>query len=168
MDRRADFDGRAQEILERYNAKERAQAEAFKQQFARERQLIESNAKAAGIKEAQVVAQKKLDEAELQKNEAVSRVEALLVRIGSAHCGIRQRACEWARNEETARRLMTIPGIGLNATARWSRQSVEPTALRVDGTWRPGWAWCPGKSQPAASRVWSESISGATSIFVSF
>ena len=66
---------RAQEIWERFKQKERAQAEVIKrqmnEQLARERQQIESNATAAGIKIAEAAAQEKLADAERQKNEAL-------------------------------------------------------------------------------------------------
>ena len=72
----------------------------------------------------------------------------------------------WARSEEAARRLMTIPGIGvLNATAL---SSVGARALRVDATWLPGSVWYRGSSRPEANRVWSGSASGATNISASF
>ena len=52
---------------------------------------------------------------------------------------IDKELAEWTRNEAVARRLMTIPGIGvLNATAR-------ARVLRVDAIWLPGSAWCRGR-----------------------
>jgi transposase len=47
---------------------------------------------------------------------------------------------EWARADKAARRLRTIPGIGV-----LMRRSAMARALRVDETWLPGSAWYRGR-----------------------
>jgi hypothetical protein len=89
---------RAQEIQERFKAKEREQAEALKrkmnEQLARERQQIEANAKAAVVaanEALQATTAEKLAEAERQKNEAVSQAESLKANMENT---VNQRAQE--------------------------------------------------------------------------
>jgi transposase len=60
-----------------------------------------------------------------------------------------------AKTDEAARRLATIPGIGvLNATAL-ARRSAKAKRSLADETLLLGSALCPGRSRQAASLVWS-------------
>jgi transposase len=68
-----------------------------------------------------------------------------------------------AKNDEAARRLATIPGIGvLNATALAAAIGEGQTFARGRDL-----AACPGRSRQAASPVWSGSPSEAMAIFAS-
>lgn len=80
-----------------------------------------------------------------------------------------------ARAHPTARRLMTIPGVGpLIATALVAaislssgRQSRTRGPAKRSGeavTSPAGWAWCPASTAPAASRGCSASANAATAI----
>ena len=67
-----------------------------------------------------------------------------------------------ARDDEAARRLATIPGIGaLNATALVAAIGTGET-FAAPAIWPPGSASCPGRRRPAASRGCSASRSVAT------
>jgi transposase len=57
-------------------------------------------------------------EAQPENARADRRYAAAMVRVGPRVAELDKELAEWARNEEAARRLMSIPGIGvLNATA---------------------------------------------------
>jgi transposase len=72
-----------------------------------------------------------------------------------------------ARSDADARRLATIPGIGvLNATALVAAIGNARPSL-VGAILPPGLDWCHARSRPAASRDWSALPNEATSICAS-
>ena len=68
----------------------------------------------------------------------------------------------WAKENEDARRLATIPGSALSSHLRLSQRSGERRALAAVVISPPGSAWSRGNSQPAANRSCSGSASAAT------
>ena len=54
---------------------------------------------------------------------------------------------EWARSEEAARRLMTIPGIGATALIAAIGQAESFVRGRDLGIWRLGSDWCRGRDR---------------------
>jgi transposase len=65
-----------------------------------------------------------------------------------------------ARQDEAARRLATVPGIGRSTRQRWSRRWVMQARSAGHATWRLGSAWCRSRRRRAASRSCSGSPSG--------
>jgi len=69
-----------------------------------------------------------------------------------------------AKEDDAARQLTTIPGIGvLNATALIAAIG-SGAALLGDGTWLPGSDWFRGKSLQAGGPAWLASRSATTNI----
>jgi hypothetical protein len=67
-----------------------------------------------------------------------------------------------ARHDDAARRLVTIPGVGvLNATALVAAVGMVPR-LGADVTSAPGWGWFRSSTRLAAGQSCSASASGAT------
>ena len=62
-----------------------------------------------------------------------------------------------AREDEVARRLMTIPASVRSRQRRLRRSRLRQRPLQRDGTSPPGWGSCPNKRRRAVSRGWARS-----------
>ena len=113
-----------------------------------------------------------LDEAPSALPGAVHELGGLLLeRIGDLSVKIddlERQLRKQARQDENARRLMTIPGIG-PVTAMAIQAFAPPMETSDAGaTSPPGWAWCRASTRPGASpgsagyRRWASATSGAS------
>ena len=72
-----------------------------------------------------------------------------------------------AKTDDAARRLATIPGIGVLNALRWLRQSATPSPSHGDGTLPPGSGWSRDRSQRAAGPDWWVLANAAINTFAS-
>jgi transposase len=74
---------------------------------------------------------------------------------------------EMARNDPAARRLATIPGVGVLNAPRWLPRSPMGAPSTAGAISRPGWGWCRVKQRRAASQSCSGSLSAVVNICAS-
>lgn len=71
-----------------------------------------------------------------------------------------------AKENEVARRLMTVPGIGPLIATAIATLAPPPETFRKARILQPGSGWCPGNTRPVASsaserrRRWASGLSG--------
>jgi hypothetical protein len=102
-------------------------------------------------------------------------VRALINDMREEWCALDHRICAFdnefaarAREDERARRLTTIPGIGVLSAPRWWLPSVTGRVLRAVAISRLGLASFHGRRLREASRALKESASVAMCIYASF
>ena len=73
----------------------------------------------------------------------------------------------WTKENEDARRLATIPGVGATIASALIAAVGKPRPSSAAAIWRRGWGWFHASSRPAESRSCWASASAATSIYAS-
>lgn len=77
-------------------------------------------------------------------------VAAQLESLGAEIAGLERRILLWHREDETSRRLATIPGVGPITASAMAASAPDPTFSDRDGSLRPGSGSRPARAAAAA------------------